>query len=238
MSRCKDECNEWARLRLDTDRERRATADRMAKKAKAEWAPHMATASQWMQDALDMAEGVIEAGEGDLTEMGEFPDVEYKVSHIRAARAVTDETLGRHASPEFTQSPPILSASYALPGRDLLFTHHRSPESRPVRRRSLEFPQYRRFSRPHFARSRLFFHYERCTTSRPDSHAPRPRKCRSDTSVGRGYRGCGVCSTGPSQSVDKCNTPQTRCDSPTRLGGGHDASTSRAGGQKRDSCCG
>ena len=45
----------------------------------------MSTASKWMQDAMKLAESVIEAGEGDLTEMGEFPDVEFKVSLISPA---------------------------------------------------------------------------------------------------------------------------------------------------------
>jgi hypothetical protein len=33
----------------------------------------------WMVDALRLAEEVIESGEGDLLEMGDFHDVEYKV---------------------------------------------------------------------------------------------------------------------------------------------------------------
>lgn len=85
--RCKDECNEWGRSKLETDRERRAKLDLMAKKRKATLLPDMSAADQWMNDALALAESVIEAGEGDLTEMGEFPDVEYKVSDSIAITA-------------------------------------------------------------------------------------------------------------------------------------------------------
>lgn len=44
--------------------------------------PDLSTASLWMQDALRLADEVIAAGEGDLTAMGEFPDVEYKVCRM------------------------------------------------------------------------------------------------------------------------------------------------------------
>lgn len=53
---------------------------RIEKRRKIDADPDMSTAARWMQDALELADSVIEAGEGDLTEMGEFPDVEYKVS--------------------------------------------------------------------------------------------------------------------------------------------------------------
>jgi hypothetical protein len=77
-------------LKVDAERERKLTVDRIAKRAKADLDPNMSRASGWMQDALRLAESVIEAGEGDLTEMGEFPDVEFKVStgrrlHSRAS---------------------------------------------------------------------------------------------------------------------------------------------------------
>ena len=65
---------------MDIEREKKMTVDRLAKKAKADLTPSMSTASGWMQEAMRLAESVIEAGEGDLTEMGEFPDVEFKVS--------------------------------------------------------------------------------------------------------------------------------------------------------------
>ena len=67
-------------MKVDAEREKRMTVDRIAKKAKADLDPNMSTASSWMQDAMKLANSVIEAGEGDLTEMGEFPDVEFKVS--------------------------------------------------------------------------------------------------------------------------------------------------------------
>lgn len=67
---------------MDAEREKRMTIDRIAKKAKADLDPNMSTASSWMQDAMKLANSVIEAGEGDLTEMGEFSDVEFKVSPV------------------------------------------------------------------------------------------------------------------------------------------------------------
>lgn len=33
-----------------------------------------------MKDALSLADEIVQGGEGDLTSMGEFADVEYKVS--------------------------------------------------------------------------------------------------------------------------------------------------------------
>lgn len=81
---------------MDAERERRMTIDRIAKKAKANLDPDMSTASEWMKDAMKLAESVIEAGEGDLTEMGEFPDVEFKVSHspeiMRANEGMKDKS--------------------------------------------------------------------------------------------------------------------------------------------------
>jgi hypothetical protein len=45
--------------------------------------PVMTTAPGWMADALKVANAVIAQGEGDLSAMGEFTDVEYKVSGAR-----------------------------------------------------------------------------------------------------------------------------------------------------------
>jgi kinetochore protein Mis13/DSN1 len=41
--------------------------------------PDMTNAG-WMTDALQIADGILAEGEGDLTKMGEFEDVEFKVS--------------------------------------------------------------------------------------------------------------------------------------------------------------
>jgi hypothetical protein len=41
--------------------------------------PVMSNAPGWMADALKVANAVIARGEGDLSSMGEFADVEYKV---------------------------------------------------------------------------------------------------------------------------------------------------------------
>lgn len=45
--------------------------------------PVMTSAPGWMADALKVANAVIAEGEGDLSAMGEFTDVEYKVSGMR-----------------------------------------------------------------------------------------------------------------------------------------------------------
>lgn len=41
--------------------------------------PDFSTAEAWMQDAMKLADGIIEDGDGDLNSVGEFADVEYKV---------------------------------------------------------------------------------------------------------------------------------------------------------------
>jgi hypothetical protein len=66
--------------------------DEIRKKARLEKDPDMSSfssagssgggADSWMGDALALAEEVRSAGEGDLLEMGEFHDVEYKVSPL------------------------------------------------------------------------------------------------------------------------------------------------------------
>jgi len=42
------------------------------------------TEAGWMTDALQIAEDVLAKGEGDLTKMGEFEDVEFKVRKLVA----------------------------------------------------------------------------------------------------------------------------------------------------------
>ena len=47
------------------------------------------TNAGWMTDALQIAEGIIAEGEGDLTKMGEFEDVEFKVSTGERSRLLS-----------------------------------------------------------------------------------------------------------------------------------------------------
>lgn len=91
--RCKDECNEWARYLMAAKSLRKTTVDSITKKAKLDKDPDMtpllSSSESWMGQALQLAEDVIESGEGDLLEMGEFHDVEYKVSQAKRARKQT-----------------------------------------------------------------------------------------------------------------------------------------------------
>jgi hypothetical protein len=55
----------------------------MAKRAKLDRDPDMSTADGWMNEALILAEEIIGGGDGGLMDMGEFHDVEFKVSWAR-----------------------------------------------------------------------------------------------------------------------------------------------------------
>lgn len=46
----------------------------------------MSTAHEWMQQAFELADGIIAEGDGDLSNMGEFADVEYKVGLMTKRR--------------------------------------------------------------------------------------------------------------------------------------------------------
>lgn len=42
----------------------------------------MSTAEEWMKDAANLADEVLEAGEGELVGMGDFGDVEFMVCRL------------------------------------------------------------------------------------------------------------------------------------------------------------
>ena len=83
-SRCKDENNKWSKLINTTNHRLQETVEMTNAKRNerdSDKGPEMPSAG-WMTDALEIADGILAEGEGDLTKMGEFEDVEYKVSKM------------------------------------------------------------------------------------------------------------------------------------------------------------
>jgi hypothetical protein len=106
--------------------------------------PVMTSAPGWMADALTVANAVIAQGEGDLSAMGEFTDVEYKVSgarpylnHPGAAEAIyLRPTLPQpdpaDASPRSTRSIKPCTPACNSPGRRLASSTVSSRPSLPI----------------------------------------------------------------------------------------------------------
>ena len=81
--RCKEENYQWSIVTTRSNRKQAETVERTQAKQRANAEPSLSPADGWMVQALDMAEGVIAQGQGDLSAMGEFADVEFKVSIVR-----------------------------------------------------------------------------------------------------------------------------------------------------------
>jgi hypothetical protein len=94
IGRCKDEQRQWVRIINRTKQKLdQAVVDTHAKRNKnAE--PDLRDAG-WMTDALRIADEIIAEGDGDLTKMGEFEDVEFKVGALVWAGYAADRRWTR-----------------------------------------------------------------------------------------------------------------------------------------------
>ncbi|RSH82300.1 hypothetical protein EHS25_006010 [Saitozyma podzolica] len=82
FKRSKEEHSQWA-ARVHRANQRQAEVlDHLHVKRSKNAEPVMTSAPGWMADALTVANAVIAQGEGDLSAMGEFTDVEYKVDTL------------------------------------------------------------------------------------------------------------------------------------------------------------
>jgi hypothetical protein len=77
--RCKQEIREWGSINDRTNHRNLKFIAQLEKKKQLNTPPDLSSAETWMQDALKLAEEIIADGDGDLTSVGEFADVEYKV---------------------------------------------------------------------------------------------------------------------------------------------------------------
>jgi len=95
--RCKEECTSWARLLHETKTKRTFLHEQIEKKRRLDQDPDMSTAEGWMRDALELADEVLEAGEGELVGMADFGDVEFMVcplcSHFPSLYATRQDVL-------------------------------------------------------------------------------------------------------------------------------------------------
>ncbi|KAK4689186.1 kinetochore protein Mis13/DSN1, partial [Tremellales sp. Uapishka_1] len=82
IKQLKREDAQWSGLIRQANAKQHTTIQRLSEKSRLNEDPTMVTAEGWMQDAMTLAQAVIDQGEGDLSSMGEFADVEYKVDTL------------------------------------------------------------------------------------------------------------------------------------------------------------
>lgn len=87
--RSKEEKAAWTAIKQSFTRHQSETIERVQRRQQLQTAtaetgeqsaPDLNRAKPWLVDVLNMAEDLIKAGPGELAGMGEFADVEYKVS--------------------------------------------------------------------------------------------------------------------------------------------------------------
>ncbi|WVF67485.1 hypothetical protein IAT40_002241 [Kwoniella sp. CBS 6097] len=78
----KEEGAHWNALIKSTNAKQDSTIHRLRQKKAVDSVPDMSKADDWVKETMRFAEGVIAQGEGDLSEVGEFADVEYKVDTL------------------------------------------------------------------------------------------------------------------------------------------------------------
>lgn len=177
-----------------------------------------------MVDALEVAEGIIEGGDGDLTDMGEFHDVEFKVSRFPVCspnstfsspldppfvmfltrRRIRDKTRNQIEGEDVDQELMII-------GRCTASVHSRGTQFRPS---IIPIPQWNLF-KPHQRygiprNSGFHIHlnlhlccrhpYQRQSSGRAEkrsnAHAPRARCCRVVEGIARDIGCCRGCRAG------------------------------------------
>ncbi len=195
-----------------------------------------------MPDAMGIANQLIAEGDGDLSVMGEFADVQYKVRFpaLPDHRPPSDgPCAGRYAATNQSCCASVLPTSSTVSRRFLLLPHRRSTISRtawpPVR------PAWKRLRLPgrdcppllRPCWSVILCHFNEQGS---DAHATRAGGCRSEAAE----RGDGGCS-GDGCSCDSYDT-ETACardDTETGRGFGDGGNTQAWGvGQGRAaSCC-
>jgi hypothetical protein len=120
VKRCKDEDRQWSSVISRANRKQQQLMARLREKHDE---PDISDAPGWMQQAFAVAERFIAEGEGDLSAMGEFEDVEYKVSDFLAApfkMTVLIKILGGHIVAIVPFCTPVLDTSSAIPRWHLL----------------------------------------------------------------------------------------------------------------------
>lgn len=91
-ARGKEQSAIWHSLVTRTNRRQAETSEKIAQKQLANSDPDMSVAPPWMREVLAVANDLIAQGAGELTDKGEFADVEYKVrlATLRRHRLAAD----------------------------------------------------------------------------------------------------------------------------------------------------
>ncbi|CAD6568451.1 MAG: hypothetical protein TREMPRED_004543 [Tremellales sp. Tagirdzhanova-0007] len=79
VKRCKQEDAQWSSLIKRANAKQGEGIERLRSKKATNAEPDLSRAEPWLREALGVADQAIGEGEGDLSAMGEFADVEYKV---------------------------------------------------------------------------------------------------------------------------------------------------------------
>ncbi|WVQ95141.1 hypothetical protein IAU59_002235 [Kwoniella sp. CBS 9459] len=78
----REEDSHWTTLVKTSNAKQESELHRLRQKKAVDPVPDMDSADTWMKETLRFAEGVVTRGEGDLGQVGEFADVEYKVDTL------------------------------------------------------------------------------------------------------------------------------------------------------------
>lgn len=185
--RCKEENNQWTSLIGRANRKQVDVVDRITRKRAANAEPDTSRAEQWMKDALGLAQGILAEGEGDLSAMGEFADVEYKVSLQHSPRLRMEaKGSGRYTAPIESSCAPILSPSTTFPRRHLLLLNVRPKITRtsgsPIHITHNRLRSTRRINSPiyHSPEERYSWSIK---INRSNEHASRTSNGRSKTTI-------------------------------------------------------
>ena len=199
----------------------------MLKKKATNAEPDLTRGEPWMREALAVADQVIAEGDGDLSAMGEFADVEYKVCRVSFHAGLSNRIMtggsGRHATTNKSCGAAIFPPSPTLPRRHLLFPHIRPAITRAARSASSTAGQrYRRTRRGRapLSRPRQLCHFK-SEEQRSHQYASSSR-CHRGTSAERG----------DSDSSRKGRTHA--CDDTQTTGSGNDAASSARVGTWND----
>lgn len=124
IGRCKDEDRQWAKIINRTNQKFHQAIDDTKAKRNKNAEPDLREAG-WLTDALRVADEIIAEGEGDLTKMGEFDDVEFKVGLVGYWRGV-------HADDRSTRCSARRMSRCNTRGRLNVFSTESSRRSRPT----------------------------------------------------------------------------------------------------------
>lgn len=77
--RARNEDAQWTSLIRRANAKQAETSAHLIQKMNSGFEPDLSKSDEWVRTAFELAEEIIGEGEGDLTSLGEFSDVEYKV---------------------------------------------------------------------------------------------------------------------------------------------------------------